>query len=180
MDARNDNALDLLCGLESGSGGHALEAGSVGSVHLWDGDAQLGEGGDELRRVELAVGSASLDDEGLLREGEVLSRKVGLDVLLVQLEHLVVRDRARVGKVVHSREVVLCHRDRRRQQVVQQCVGVGNVDDSLVSEAKREPSVVCLRTSFRHPTHFVIFVTKLRECSSSETGILNRKLSTLG
>lgn len=82
--------------------------------------------------VKLAVAPAGLDDLGLLLQAEVLPRVARPDNVPEQCEDLVMRDGARVGEVVDACIAVLGQKNRRGQQVVQDGVAVGNVDDAVV------------------------------------------------
>lgn len=118
--------------LLNAGGGHALEALSVRLVDLWDLEVVLGELLLELGGVEHAVGASGLDDLGLLLEGEVLPLEVWTNVLLEEGEDLVVGDGTGVGEVVDAGVLVLSHEDGTWEEVVEDCVGVWNVNDTVV------------------------------------------------
>lgn len=69
---------------------HSLEASLVSLVDLRNLVIVLGELIDQLGGVELAVGTAGLDNLGLLIESEVLPGEVWADVLLEEGKDLVV------------------------------------------------------------------------------------------
>ena len=87
---------------------------------------------NQLGRIQLAVAPASLDDLGLLLEGEVLPLELGTDDVAEQGEDLVVGDGAGVGEVVDALLVVLGEEDGGGEEVGEDGVGVGDVDDALV------------------------------------------------
>lgn len=111
---------------------HSLEAKLVCFVDLWDLNSVLLELLLQLGSIELAVASASLENLGLLVKGEVLPREIRSDILLEQAEHLVVGDCAWVGEVVDASVVVLGHNYGSWQQIVEDGVGVGYINHSLV------------------------------------------------
>lgn len=114
------------------SGLHALEAALVGGVDLGDLVVILLQLGGQLGGVELAVAAAGLDDLGLLVQGEVLPGEAGSDDVAEEGEDLVVRDGAGVGEVVDASLLVLGEEDRGGEEVGEDGVAVGDVDDTLV------------------------------------------------
>lgn len=114
------------------SSSHALEAASIRLVNLWHLVVVLGKLLGELGGVQTTVASAGLDDLALLLKCEVLPCEVGSDVLLEQAQDLVVRDSAWVGEVVDTGLVVFSHQDGGREEVVEDGVGVWDVNDTLV------------------------------------------------
>lgn len=128
MDHLHVTATHLL----DTSGSHALEALGVSLVDLWDLVTVLLELVDKLRGVELAVGAASLDDLGLLLEGEVLPGEVWANVLLEEGENLIVGDGTWVGEIVDAGILVLSEEDRGWEEIVEDGVGVWNINDTLV------------------------------------------------
>lgn len=114
------------------SSSHALEAALVSLVDLGNLVLVLLELIDKLGGVKLAVGSTSLDDLGLLVQCKVLPGEVWSDVLLEEGEDLVVGDSTGVGEVVDSGVLVLGHEDGGWEEIVEDGVGVGDVDDTLV------------------------------------------------
>ena len=86
----------------------------------------------QLARVQLVVRASRGEDLRLLLQREVSVGEGRVDVLLVQVQNLVVRDGARVGEVVHAATVVQHHLDADGQQVVQHGHGVGDVHHALV------------------------------------------------
>lgn len=111
---------------------HPLKALSVGDVDLRHRVPVLLELRLQLRSVQHAIASSRLDHLGLLFDREVLPGEVRPDDLLEEGQNLVVADSAGVGEVVDPRLALLCHHDRRWQEIGQDRVAVGNVDDSLV------------------------------------------------
>ena len=86
----------------------------------------------QLARVQLVVRASRGEDLRLLLQREVRVGERRVDVLLVQIQYLVVRDGARVGEVVHAATVAQRHLDADGQQVVQHGHGVGVVHHVLV------------------------------------------------
>ena len=86
----------------------------------------------QLGGVKLAVAATSLDDLSLLLKREVLPGEIGADVLLEERQNLVVGDGAWVGEVVDSGLFVLGKEDGGWEEIVQDGVGVGDVDNALV------------------------------------------------
>lgn len=111
---------------------HPLETLPVGLVDLRHLVPVLLQLVDELGVVQLAVASTGLDDLGLFLQGEVLPRVARPDNIAEERENLVVRDGARVGEIVDARVAVLGQKNRCGQQVVQDSVAVGDVDDAVV------------------------------------------------
>jgi hypothetical protein len=109
-----------------------LEATLISLVDLWDLEVVLCQLLLKLGGVELAVAATSLDDLGLLLKGEVLPGEAGADVLLEQREDLVVRDSTWVGEVEDAGILVLSHKDRGREEVVEDGIGVGDIDDTII------------------------------------------------
>lgn len=86
----------------------------------------------QLASVKLAVASACLDDLGLLLQTEVGPGEARTHVLLEQREDLVVGDGTWVGEVVDAGLLVLCEKDGGWEQVVEDSVGVGDINDASV------------------------------------------------
>lgn len=114
------------------SSGHSLEASLVSLVDLWHLILVLSKLVDKLGSVQLAVGTSGLDNLGLLLEGEVLPGEVWSDVLLEESKNLVVRDGSRVGEVVDTGLLVLGQDDGGWEEIVEDGVGVWDIDDSVV------------------------------------------------
>lgn len=127
-----DISLAYTIHLFGSTSSHSLEAQLVRLVDLRDLELVLLQLIDQLGGVELAVAATGLDDLGLLIEREVLPGEVGTDVLLEERQDLVVRDRTRVGEVVDPGLLVLGKEDGSREEIVEDGVGVGDVDDALV------------------------------------------------
>ena len=87
---------------------------------------------NQLRSVKLAIASSSLDNLSLLLEREVLPGKIRTDVLLEQGQDLIVGDGAWVGEVVDARLLVLGKEDGGGKEIVENCVGIGDVNYALV------------------------------------------------
>ena len=83
-------------------------------------------------RVQFVVGSVRLDDLGLIFQRKVGVMVGGIDVLDVEIENLVVRNDARVGKIVYSRQPLLGHCQRCGEHLSENGHGVGNVNDLFV------------------------------------------------
>jgi hypothetical protein len=101
-------------------------------MHLRHLDPVLPHLRHQLACVQLTIAPPGLDDLALLLEREVLPLKARPHVLAEEREHLIVADGARVCEVVDARLVVRGEQDGARQQVVQDRVGVGDVDDTGV------------------------------------------------
>jgi hypothetical protein len=78
------------------------------------------------------VTSSSLDNLSLLVQGEVLPGELWTHVFLEQSKDLVVRDGTWVGEVVDAGLLVLSQEDGCWEEVGEDGVGVGDVDDALV------------------------------------------------
>jgi hypothetical protein len=87
---------------------------------------------NQLRSIQLAVTTSSLDDLGLLLKSEVLPCEGGADVFFEQRQYFVVGNGTRVGEIVDASFLVLGHKDGSWQEIVQDGVGVGDVDYALV------------------------------------------------
>lgn len=87
---------------------------------------------DQLGGVQLAVAASSLDDLGLLLEGEVLPCEIRANVLLEESKDLVVGDGTWVGEVVDTGILVLSKQDGSWEEVGKDGVGVGDIDDPVV------------------------------------------------
>lgn len=122
----------IILNLFHTSGSHALEAALVSLVDLWNLVVVLGKLLLELGGVKLAVGATSLDDLGLLLEGEVLPGEVWANVLLEQGKDFVVGDGTWVGKVVDAGFLVLSQEDGGWEEIGKDGVGVGDIDHSVV------------------------------------------------
>lgn len=86
----------------------------------------------ELGGIQLAVRSSSLDNLCLLVQGEVLPGEVGADVLLEESENLVVGDGTWVGEVVDAGLLVLSQENGGWEEIGEDGVGVGDIDNALV------------------------------------------------
>ena len=86
----------------------------------------------QLARVQLVVRASRGEDLRLLLQREVRVGEGRVDVLLVQIQNLVVRDGAGIGEVEHAATVVQRHLDADGKQVVQHGHGVGDVHHALV------------------------------------------------
>ena len=87
---------------------------------------------DELSSIELAVAATRLDDLGLFFEREVLPGETGADVFLEERQNLVVRDCAWICEVVYADFLVLGEEDGGRKEIVEDGVGIGDVNYALV------------------------------------------------
>jgi len=112
--------------------GHALEALCVSLMNLWNLEVVFLELVDQLGSIKLAVASASLDNLGLLIQGKVLPREVWANVLLEKRKNLVVGDGTWVGEVVDPGFVVLRKKNGGWEEVVENSVGVGNINNALI------------------------------------------------
>lgn len=101
-------------------------------MHLWDLEVVLLKLGDQLGGIKLAVAASGLDDLGLLLQGEVLPGEIWTDVLLEKGKDLVVGDGAGVGEVVNASILVLREEDSGWEQVMEDGVGVWDINDTLV------------------------------------------------
>lgn len=86
----------------------------------------------QLGRIELTIRPRGLNHAALLLEREILPRIPGIDNLPIQRQHLIMTYGPGVGEIHDARLRVLGHGDRQRQQVVQDRVGVGDVDHARV------------------------------------------------
>lgn len=86
----------------------------------------------QFSSVKLAVATTSLDDLGLLLNGKVRPLEVGSDDVFEKLENLVVRDGARVGEVVDACLLVLCQYDGGWEEIVEDSVRVGDINNLFV------------------------------------------------
>ena len=111
---------------------HSLEHPHDGLLDGRNLHAKLAARLHQLARVQLVVRAARRQDLRLLLQREVLVGERRVDVLLVQVQNLVVRDGAGVGEVEHAAAVVQRHLDAHGQQVVQHRHGVGDVHHALV------------------------------------------------
>lgn len=114
------------------SSGHSLEAALVGLVDLWDGVSVLSKLLLKLGGIQLAVGSSSNNNLGLLLQGEVLPGELRADKLLEESKDLVVGDGTWVGEVVDSGILVLSKEDGSWEEIGKDGVGVWNVDNTVV------------------------------------------------
>lgn len=101
-------------------------------MDLWDLEVVLLQLVDQLGGIKLAVAAAGLDDLCLLLQGEVLPGEIWADVLLKKGEDLVVGDGAGVGEVVDASLLVLREEDGGWEQVVEEGVGVRDINNTLV------------------------------------------------
>ena len=120
------------CHLFSSASSHSLEAKLVRLMNLRNFKVVFLKLLDQLRGIQLAVAAAGLDDLRLLLEREVLPGKVGSDVFLEQGQNLVVGDCAWVSEVVDAGLFVLGEEDGGWEKIVEDGVGVGDVDYALV------------------------------------------------
>ena len=109
-----------------------MEAGFISLVNLRDLKLVLLELFNQLSGIQLAVASSSFDDLRLLLQSKVFPRKIWSNVLLKQAEDLVVRNSTWVGEVVDTGVLVLGQDDRSWEEIVEDCVGIGNIDYALV------------------------------------------------
>jgi hypothetical protein len=86
----------------------------------------------ELGGVQLAVRSSSLDNLCLLVQGEVFPGEVGAHVLLEESKDLVVGDGTWVGEVVDAGLLVLSQENGGWEEIGEDGVGVGDIDNALV------------------------------------------------
>lgn len=126
------NTLFTLTNLLHTGSSHSLETSLVCLVHLWNLILVLSKLVDKLSGVQLAVGASCLDNLGLLLESEVLPCEVWTDVLLEKCENLVVGNGTWIGEVVDTSLVVLGKDDGSWKEIVEDGVGVWNVDNSVV------------------------------------------------
>jgi len=87
---------------------------------------------NQLRGIQLAIASSGLDNLGLLVQREVFPGETWAHVFLKQSQHFVVRNSSWVGEVVDTRLLVLGHENGCWQEIVQDRVGIGDVDYALV------------------------------------------------
>ena len=101
-------------------------------MDLWHLEIVLCELVDQFGGIQLAVASSSFDNLCLLIQCEVLPGEVWADVLLEEGEDFVVGDRTWVGEVVNSKILVLGHQDSGWKEIVENSVGVRDIDDTIV------------------------------------------------
>ena len=120
---------------------HSLEAKIASCLDIIDHNT-LGHIAHQLGGVQLIVGTARLDYLGLLLNREVGVSVGRVNVLLVQIQNLIVRDNAGVGEVVHTGETLLRHGERCGEHLCQHSHGVGNVHNPLVLDDLRHKVAV--------------------------------------
>jgi hypothetical protein len=86
----------------------------------------------ELRSVQLAIAALGFDDFRLLLQCEIRPLEFWIHDLLVKTQNLIVANRTRVREIVHAGLTMLGHGDCQWEQIVQDGVGVGDVDDTVV------------------------------------------------
>ena len=86
----------------------------------------------KLVAVELIVGPSCLEDLILILEAEVGVGVIRVNVLLVQIEHLVVRDDTRVAEVVYPAELLVCHDKAGGEELVKDSHGVRDIHHLVV------------------------------------------------
>jgi len=101
---------------------HVLDDGLLDVEHL-------GEGITDLLVAHGVVGPGSLDDLRLLLLCEVFPGELGVQVVAIQLEHLVVGDGAGVGPIVRAGEAAKGALDCHRDKLLEHSHRVGNVDN---------------------------------------------------
>jgi hypothetical protein len=101
-------------------------------VNLGNLEAVLLELLNQFGGVQLAVTSSSLDDLGLLLQCEVLPCEVWSDIFLEKAQDLIVGDGTGVGEIVDAGILVLGHEDGSWKEVMEDGVGVGDIDNTLV------------------------------------------------
>lgn len=110
---------------------HSLKAQVVRLVDFIDFNS-LGHVTHEFGGVEFIVGAGSLDDFGLFLNGKIFVGISGVNVFLVQIQHLVVGNDSRIGKVVYTSQSALGHGERSWKHFSQDSHRVWNVDDLFV------------------------------------------------
>jgi len=113
---------------------HALENinhGSLNGRNVW-------EVREEFGNIELVVGARSLQDQSLLFKSKVGVSEGRIDVLLVELKDLVVRNGAGIGEIEDASEPTTSHFDGDGEQLGENGHGIGDVDDLLVLRYLRD------------------------------------------
>jgi hypothetical protein len=110
---------------------HALKAQIKCRLNVIN-DNALGHIPQQLGTVQFIIRTRRLENLILLFEGKVGVRKAGVNVLFEQVQHLIVRNDTRIGKVVDTGQPLLGHGQRRRQHFSQNGHGVWNVDNLFV------------------------------------------------
>ncbi len=72
------------------------------------------------------------DDLCLLFQSKVLPWERWVNVLLIHLQNLIVAHHSWVGKIPDSPQILLCHFNGNRQQLIQDCHAIGNVHHLLI------------------------------------------------
>lgn len=86
----------------------------------------------QLGSIQLAVATSSLDDLGLLIQGEVLPGELWANEFLEQSEDFIVGDGTWVGEVVDASLLVLSQEDGGWEEIGEDGVGVGDIDNTIV------------------------------------------------
>lgn len=86
----------------------------------------------QFRGIQFAIAPFGFHDMALLLEREVLPRESWINDLFIQTQYLVMRYSSRIREVHDASFSVLGQNHDYRQEVVQDAVRVGDVDDALV------------------------------------------------
>lgn len=109
---------------------HALKNCFHGDVDLGNDDIRQGRA--QLLVSQRVVASACFEDQSLFLYREVCVGVGWVDVLLVEVEHLVMGNGAGVAEIVNSCQFALSHHERYGQHVSQGGHGVRNIDDAVI------------------------------------------------
>lgn len=108
-------------------GFHAVHNLLHGNVDLVNRDVRKSR--HQLGVVEGVVGTTSLEDLGLLIDSKVLPSVSGVDDLLVEAKHLIVRNSTGVAEIVNSGQASLGHDKTQRKELREDGHRVGHVDN---------------------------------------------------
>ena len=127
---------------------HSREAPTIGLMHLRNVEIiafarVLFHLHHQLATVQLAIAPTSNNDLRLLLEGEVLPLLTGIDNITIERHDLVVRDGTWVGEIEDARLAVFGQRHRDGEEIVQDAVAVGDVDDlRIIGDLRHEVACV--------------------------------------
>ena len=123
----------------------------------------------QLGCIQFIIRSSSGQHFRLLLQREVLVRERFIDVFLIQIQNLIVRDHARVRKVVHSLRPI------QYDSITRQSWSVNSI---LIGS--RSYSTDIEFGMFTTRSYLLIFVMRFRGERSSEMGMRTRRIRTFG
>ena len=122
---------------------------------------------NQLGCIQFIIRSSRSQHLRLLLQREVLVRERFVDVLLVQIQNLVVRDHSRIRKVVYSLHSIEFDSDTRQSW---------SVNSILIGRRSYRTDIEF--GMFTTLSYLLIFVMKFRGERSSEMGMRTRRIST--